>query len=247
MLGFLALCFRKDHQLTCRLITGPLFTISVAMQVSVLPFLHAYGDAKPEEVYKHYRVKKPVDASKLLQSSDKALIKVTEERRLLLIKDVPSELMKASGQVGLNKPFRATAYRTYREAIEGLYRQGLLGFYKGNGCRCLHLFGYQIAKNNFQFYCESEENIFKENSFMRDFACASIASLAMHPFHFAEARYVLQNRLPGFQSYKSAWNFITNGLQDLHRGLFSHIPRSFILALTGFNYMSSVSLQSYFG
>jgi hypothetical protein len=28
------------------------------MQVSVLPFLHAYGDAKPEEVYKQSKLRK---------------------------------------------------------------------------------------------------------------------------------------------------------------------------------------------
>lgn len=92
------------------------------MQVSVLPFLHAYGDAKPEEVYKHYKVRKPIDASKMIEADNKDLIKFSEEMRLATIKEVPSELMIKSGQVGLNKPFRATAYRTYSEAIQGLYK-----------------------------------------------------------------------------------------------------------------------------
>jgi len=28
------------------------------------------------------------------------------------------------------------------ECIQGLYRQGILGFYKGNGVRCAHVFLY---------------------------------------------------------------------------------------------------------
>jgi len=92
------------------------------MQVSVLPFLHAYGDAKPEEVYKHYKVRKPLEASRMIEADNKELIKATEELRLATIKEVPSELMVKSGQVGLNKPFRSTAYRTYLEAVQGLYK-----------------------------------------------------------------------------------------------------------------------------
>lgn len=51
-----------------------------------------------------------------------------------------ADLIKAAGQVGLNKPFRAPVYRTYYECIQGLYKQGALGFYKGNGLRLAHFY-----------------------------------------------------------------------------------------------------------
>jgi len=35
---------------------------------------------------------------------------------------VRTDIMKASGQVGLNKPYRAAVYQSYQECIKGLYR-----------------------------------------------------------------------------------------------------------------------------
>jgi hypothetical protein len=84
------------------------------------------------------------------------------------------------------------------ECIQGLYRQGILGFYKGNGVRCAHVFLYQVFRNDVQFYFDFGDNIFRRNSFFRDFAAASIAGVFLHPLHLAEARLVLQNRLPNF-------------------------------------------------
>jgi hypothetical protein len=34
----------------CRLVTGPLHTIALSMQLSVIPHLTAYGDVKPEQL-----------------------------------------------------------------------------------------------------------------------------------------------------------------------------------------------------
>ena len=58
------------------------------------------------------------------------------------------DLAVASGQVGFNKPYRAPIYLTYGECIRGLYKQGLLGFYKGNGCRVLHVYLYESFRNH---------------------------------------------------------------------------------------------------
>ena len=56
-------------------------------------------------------------------------------------------LYKASGQVGLNKPFRAPIYKSTTEAFTGLYRQGVLGLYKGNGCRLYQYYFFGQVKN----------------------------------------------------------------------------------------------------
>lgn len=102
-----------------------------------------------------------------------------------------ADLMKASGMVGLNKPYRAPIYRKYWECIQGLYRQGILGFYKGNGIRVLHIFMYTIIRNDTQYFLDYGDNIFRKNSFFRDFAAATAASLFLHPLHLLEARYIL--------------------------------------------------------
>ena len=49
-----------------------------------------------------------------------------------------------------------------------------------------------------QFYLDFGDNIFKRNSVLRDFVAASVAGIFLHPLHLAEARLVLQNRLPNF-------------------------------------------------
>ena len=67
----------------------------------------------------------------------------------------------------------------------------------------------------------------------------------MHPFHVAEARYILNNRLPNFNSYKSSFTFLTNIGMDFVNGITVHLPRTFLLSLTGFNYWSSANFYSY--
>ena len=67
---------------------------------------------------------------------------------------------------------------------------------------------------------------------MRDFAAASFASIFLHPLHFAEARLVLQNRLPNFQSYKSLWTMFMSSYKEMYKGITAHIPRNFLLALS---------------
>ena len=78
-----------------------------------------------------------------------------------------------------------------------------------------------------------------------DFTASLLASLMMHPFHVGEARYILNNRLPNFNSYKSSYTFLTNIGMDFLNGITVHLPRSFILSLTGFNYWSAANIYSY--
>lgn len=54
---------------------------------------------------------------------------------------------------------------------------------------------------------DTDETMLKRNSFVKDFLASLIAALYLHPFHVLEARYILNNRIPSFQSYKSAYSF----------------------------------------
>jgi Mitochondrial carrier protein len=110
-------------------------------------------------------------------------------------------------------------------------------------------------RNDTQYFLDFGNNIFKRNSFLRDFAAASVAGIFLHPLHFAEARLVLQNRLPNFQSYKSLWTMFMSSYKEMYKGITAHIPRSFLLSLSkritdnidlaGFNYFSSVNIYTY--
>ena len=41
--------------------------------------------------------------------------------------------------MGLNKPYSAPVYTSYKEVFQGLANQGLFGFYKGNLLALLHI------------------------------------------------------------------------------------------------------------
>ena len=89
--------------------------------------------------------------------------------------------------------------------MRGLHRQGILGFYKGNACRCAHWLTYDLLRTRIQYMCDTDDALFKRHSFFIDLAAACAASLFLHPLHFAEARLVLNNRLPNFSAYKSLY------------------------------------------
>ena len=55
----------------------------------------------------------------------------------------------------LNVPFRAPVYRSYWEAINGLYKQNLAGFYKGNGVRSFHILLFHRMNTDLTFWTES--------------------------------------------------------------------------------------------
>ena len=125
---------------------------------------------------------------------------------------VKPELMKQSGMVGLNKPFRAPVYRTYWECIRGLHNQGILGFYKGNGLRMCHLylFAYCQAKI-YNEYLDGEDAMNRDRSWSKSVLTGILISLFLHPLHQTEARFVLQNRIPNFNSYKSIFQLYREG------------------------------------
>jgi hypothetical protein len=52
-------------------------------------------------------------------------------------------------------PYKAPVYRTYFEAFQGIYKQGMRGFYKGNGARCLHIFLFQKLNTDLSLWSEA--------------------------------------------------------------------------------------------
>jgi hypothetical protein len=94
------------------------------------------------------------------------------------------------------------------------------------------VFLYSILRNDIQYHFDFGNDIFKRNSFFRDFVAATVASAILHPVHFAEARMVLQNRLPNFTAYKSLWSLMMSSYRESYKGITAHIPRNFLLAMS---------------
>lgn len=53
---------------------------------------------------------------------------------------------------------------------------------------------------------------------------ALVATFGLHALHLAEARFVLQNRLPNFQTYPSFFNMVRTQINDGPRGLMNGMP-----------------------
>jgi len=104
-------------------ITSPLIVISMSMQMSVMPNLTIYGDVKPADINKGLLSEKlgmsRFTNRKAIEAAEKDVIKYKEGATSIVTKgpEPRADLIKASGQVGLNKPFRAPIYRSYYECI----------------------------------------------------------------------------------------------------------------------------------
>ena len=98
-----------------RLVTSPLYTIAISMQLSVIPHLTIYGDVTPDQVKKGFMRGNIERISTLLgrgASTETRLAELTKEQNKLveLTKQLRAtgpaaemkagELMVASGQVG---------------------------------------------------------------------------------------------------------------------------------------------------
>lgn len=194
------------------LFTSPLYVIALSMQMSVMPNITIYGDVSPKEINKGLLSEKigigNLINRKAIATSEKQLAKVAPNMPPAMVKGgVAKDLMKASGQVGLNKPFRAPVYRTYWECIRGLHKQGILGFYKGNGVRLAHHYFFSVAYIELLHqYSDDRSELFPKPSFTKSLVAAGAVAFGLHSLHLAEARLVLQNRLPSFQTYPSIMN-----------------------------------------
>lgn len=99
--------FEMFERLAATLVLAPLLTIQVSLQLSVLPHKEKYHDTIQNE--RRDVIKSPNPLT------------VQDKRRY--------EMVVKSGVTKGNMPFRAPVYSSYREVIQGLYNQGLLGFY----------------------------------------------------------------------------------------------------------------------
>lgn len=106
--------------------TGPFYTIGLAMQLSVIPHLTIYGDVKPEQINRGLLTNTYTKVLELTakQTTDLTVVETSMSADQRKMKDliaqlardnkgevaVRGDLHKASGQVGLNKVYRAPVY-----------------------------------------------------------------------------------------------------------------------------------------
>jgi len=205
--------FNTIYNIVGSIIIAPFYTISIARQLSVTPHKEIYGDyVNPK--------------------NSKELMKISNE---LTLRDSRNfELVKSSGVLEGQKPYRAPIYDNYRETIRGLYRQGILAFYKGNLTRLATTATSQRLSISMQWALKERYEFFKRANFIRDLICMSMCDMITHLGFVMENRYILQNRLPQFHFYKNYIKFFYRSYNEITRGSLGHIPKNFLFLL-GYN------------
>lgn len=220
-------------------LTAPFFCIAASMQLSVKAHENLYGK-KGQGLTNIQQLQIKTEELKQIAGNDKAVVKSEERTDVKVYKsDKAEKLRKMTGQVGINEPYRAPIYRTYRECITGLYRQGWLGFYKGNLFRQSYFFLSGVSQIEAAFWIKRKTGHY---SYLNHLAGAIIADIFFHPLHLVESRYILQNRIT--PSYLSLNTLLRESKYDMYTGCLAHLPKNMMLALAGFQIFNSGSFYS---
>jgi len=81
---------------------------------------------------------------------------------------------------------------------------------------------------------------------LQEFLFAASIDILLHPLHVAETRFIMQNRVRNFAVYHSLFDLFRKSYSELARGILTHIPRNFFVALTGLKLTDQVSTTSYY-
>jgi hypothetical protein len=189
---------------------APFYTIAISRQLSVTPHKQIYGDYVD-----------PKNSKELMKASNELTLR--ESRNFNLI--------KSAGVIEGQKPYRAPIYDNYFETIKGLYRQGILGFWKGNLVRLVTTSASQRASITLQWALKERYEMAKHLNFLRDWICMSICDTMCHVGFVLENRYILQNRQPQFLIYKNALQFYKRSNHEIFRGASGHFAKNLLFSI----------------
>jgi hypothetical protein len=224
---------KTNYSFLFSILYAPFYTISISRQLSITPHKEIYGDY-------------------VAPNSSKELMKLSNEVTMRDAKNF--ELIKQSGVIEGQKPYRAPIYDNYWQTIKGLYRQGILGFYKGNFVRLATIATSQRVGISLQWALKERFDFINHFQFLREWGIMSFCDVMTHLGFVLENRYVLQNRQPQFLIYKNALQFYKRSYAEIFRGAGGHIPKNFLflfgyylnLLRSDASYTSSVILGSIF-
>ncbi|CAI2372067.1 unnamed protein product [Moneuplotes crassus] len=218
---------------------APFYTVAASMQMSVKAHENLYGTPQRDrDALKMFAEK--TDKKKMLENSEgKSLVKSDSNANIKVFESKRTKkLKKLAGSVGKNAPYRAPVYQTYGECIRGLYKQGVLGFYKGNLYRHHYMLSTSLLQLNIAHRLEDRIGSFR---FFCHLFAGITADTLFHPLHLIESRYILQNRIPAFTSYKSLYTLALATRFDVYQGVACHIPKNVILAFGYFSIFTAMS------
>ena len=109
-----------------------------------------------------------------------------------------------------------------------------MAFYKGNGLRLGHYFLFHLLQIQlYHDYLQGDDAMRDEPTYLKLLGTGLICSATLHLLHLGEARLVIQNRIPNFQTYTSfiqmAKNSFFKNRWEYFNGMPGYLP---ILAIT---------------
>lgn len=131
-------------------------------------------------------------------------------------------------------PFKPNFFASYKECVFSLYRQGTLGFYKGNFFRLL----FFTLTNKIKTICDPKILQLSEkfrNHKLREIVLYPLVDMLLNPLLVIESRYSIQNRKKGFRIYNNIFEVFTKSWRELYIGASYSIPRN-LLFLLGLNF-----------
>ena len=87
--------------------------------------------------------------------------------------------------------------------------------------------------------------MYQRQGYLKCLGLSMFSACVWHTFSTAEARFVLNNRLPNFNAYKSTWTMLTSSGDAFTNGWRVNVPRMFILSLSGFNFTTQANLGNF--
>jgi hypothetical protein len=198
---------KTNYSFLFSILYAPFYTISISRQLSVTPHKEIYGDF-------------------VNPNNSKELMKLSNEVTLRDAKNF--ELIKQSGVIEGQKPYRAPIYDNYWQTIKGLYRQGILGFYKGNFMRLVTAATSQRLSISIHWALKERFDFMNHFHILREWLVMSFCDMVCHIGFVIENRYVLQNRQPQFLIYKNIIQFYKRSHYEIFRAAISHFPKNFL-------------------
>ena len=236
-------------QIMLSLLTAPLFTVSTSMQISIPKNVVTIQQFKRvEENSRKFQVRMGhlTNASNGLDTS----IRFGFWKQLMSKNrtEVAAQQQKVQS---MSLPWKMPVYRSYWETIQGLYKQSIRGFYKGNMIRSAHILLFHKLNADLNTHAEQTwPDTFKQVKqvpCLKEFLLATTVDMLLQPLFLAETRFIAQNRHPNFSIYSSVLDLVRKSPTELYRGVTMNIPRNFFIALTGLKMSDELSLTQYYG
>lgn len=134
----------------------------------------------------------------------------------------------------LTRPFKYNSFETPFQLAQHMFKQGILGLYKGNFSRLLFTLSTAHIKRNIEINYYEKLNKMLPNKFIREVALYSLVDIILNPLLVMETRFLLQNRHSGFNQYENIISFISKSFSELYKGSLISIYRN-ALFIMGIN------------